>query len=217
MSEELIREIAQEIVRQMPPMGGWAYYVILGLGMMAAAFLGSYLRERGKNYATKADMKQVLERLEATTKTTEEVRATVAHADWHTREWKTLRRTKLEELIGAINHSREQLNTYTREILYNETAPEEIPPTWSIPMLCGLYVPELRGEVQRVLDQMRAYTQWAHDLAAQRPPIATGGAPLAAYRARVLAEAGTQINVLRDAVQVVHDSANGLMREFAVV
>jgi len=103
MQPDLIREIAEQIVREQFLLNWKVYALICGLGLVAGAagyWLAPYLKKRAELYATKADMHEVLKQLEETTKVTEQVRVTVSHADWVTREWRTVRRIKLEELIN---------------------------------------------------------------------------------------------------------------------
>ncbi|AUN95879.1 hypothetical protein [Pseudazoarcus pumilus] len=215
MSEDLIREIAQEVVRQMPPVGGWAYYVILVLCMVGSAFLGAYFRKRGETFATKADMEEVLRQLTETTQATEEVRAAISHADWHTREWKTLRRQKLEDLLCAVHRARNDWHEYVRGVLYAEKIPSGMPQTWDISMLCCLYFPELRTQVQQVLEVTEAYWKWAHDIRAGQPSVIPGSVGYEAYAATTISEAEPRIGAIRDAVQAVDARAADLMRVFA--
>jgi hypothetical protein len=63
------------------------------------AYLSKYLGKRGETAATKADFDEILQQLKKTTEISEQVRSAVSHADWVMREWKTIRRIKLEELV----------------------------------------------------------------------------------------------------------------------
>jgi hypothetical protein len=104
MSEALLKEIALQVVQQ-GLLSNWLFYaVLLGLNLVGGAItacVSSYLRERGKVYATKADFDEILRQLAKTTEVAEQVRSAVSHADWVAREWKTIRRIKLEELVDS--------------------------------------------------------------------------------------------------------------------
>lgn len=214
MSEELIREIAQEIVRQMPPMGGWAYYVILVLCMVASAFLGAYLRKRGETYATKADMEEVLKQLKETTQTVEEVRTAVAHQDWQSREWKTLRRTKLEELSISIHEIHATSLSYMREIIFAEQVASEELKGWKVVMLCMLYFPDLKGPVQKFLEEFYAYQQWAIAKRAGLKAVKGGSAECSAFLAEAIEESKPMVVALRKSVEATDVAAAKLMRDF---
>lgn len=110
MSEALIREITHQIIREQL-LQNWEFYLVLiaafAVASVVSAFIGSYIRKRGETYATKADLNELLTQLRATTKAAEEVKTVIAHTDWVMKEWKTIRRTKLEELFSSVYALRE--------------------------------------------------------------------------------------------------------------
>jgi len=123
MSEALVREIAQQIVREQL-LENWLFYgillAVLLIGSVASAFIGSYIRKRGETYATKADLAELVAQLRATTQAAEEIKTAIAHTDWTAKEWKTIRRIKLEELVGAVYSLREWLEKETQVRIYEE-------------------------------------------------------------------------------------------------
>jgi hypothetical protein len=104
MDQETVRRIAEEVARLSGyPWSFWAVQLIVtlfaaGLG----AFLGEYLRTRGKNLATTADFERLQNELSANTKLVETIKAEVRLRDWAAREWTNLRRVKLEELLKTL-------------------------------------------------------------------------------------------------------------------
>lgn len=104
LNEALIKEIALQVVQQ-GLLSNWLFYaVLLALSLVSGvigAYLSKYFGKRGETAATKADFDEILKQLQATTKISEEVRSAVSHADWVAREWKTIRRIKLEELVNS--------------------------------------------------------------------------------------------------------------------
>lgn len=104
LNEALIKEIALQVIQQ-GLLSNWLFYAVLfALSLVSGAigaYLSKYFGKRGEIAATKADFDEILKQLEKTTKISEEVRSSVSHADWVAREWKTIRRIKLEELVDS--------------------------------------------------------------------------------------------------------------------
>ena len=160
MSEELIREIARQIVQEQL-LQYWRYYLVLGalmfLGSAASAYFGSYFRKRGEAYATKADFELLIEQLRATTSAAEEVKIAIGHTDWTSKEWKTLRSIKLEELMGAVYAVRDWLDKEERIKLFNQPGDLESTPFWKVNIISGLYFPELRDEIEALTTSYFSY------------------------------------------------------------
>lgn len=88
MNTEIAKAIATQSIQ-----ADWLLYVLLLLvtfvGSAAGAFIISYFRERGKNYATSADLERIANQLRHTTSITEETKAQVQNALWWSQEsWK---------------------------------------------------------------------------------------------------------------------------------
>ena len=147
MTETLLRELAEQIAREQFllqwPIYGLMFVIALVIGI-GAAYLGSYARKRGENFATKADFDDLLAQLKATTAVAEEVKAQVSHADWATRELKTLRRLKLEELLQTIHELQEWQDVERSARIYDSGKEAGASPLPKIELLAGLYFPELR-------------------------------------------------------------------------
>lgn len=106
MTEIQISEMARQIVRA-EILLNWEFYLVqFGLLLFIGAvgfFGGEYLKTRGKAYATKADFSELKKQLADTTKLTEQIKQTVSDEAWRIKEYKTLKRIKLEELIRAAD------------------------------------------------------------------------------------------------------------------
>src|SRR6476469_5123833 len=106
MDEETIKQIAAEIAAQLP-FGERTgpvlvlYVIITAVAAGLAAWFGSFLKTKGQNFATKQDFDELLEQLRANTEVVESVNE-VGQRDWAEREWKNLRRRKLETLFDKI-------------------------------------------------------------------------------------------------------------------
>ena len=88
MSDDVAKAIANQALHT-----DWQWYLILlavtFVGAALGAFLSTYLRERGKKYATSVDLDRITEQLRRTTAATEETKAQVQKALWWSQEsWK---------------------------------------------------------------------------------------------------------------------------------
>jgi hypothetical protein len=153
VTAELVREIAEQIVQEQLLLN-WRFYGLLAAIALVVHVLGnfvsSYARKRGETLATKSDMQEILNQLKTTTQATEEIKASVSHSDWVSREWKQVRRLKLEELMSTA-YSLDKWLDQNRDkwILQREVEPEH-DPVDRVTMLGALYFPELKAEVQAV-------------------------------------------------------------------
>ncbi len=175
MNESLIREIANQVVQKSLLQNWMLYLVLLALALVAVcanALLTRYFEKRGELLATSADLQEVLRQLKSTTEVAEQVRAAVSHADWAAREWKTVRRTKLEELVevslSLVAWLDEQRSAW---FFPGEKNCGGRTPTDRVSMLSALYFPELE-QVSALLEnaERRAYA-WIVNVAAHAMQI----------------------------------------------
>ncbi|KAF1717926.1 hypothetical protein CSC74_03195 [Pseudoxanthomonas yeongjuensis] len=94
----------------------WRFYVLWGLMTLVTAaigaYAGAYFRKRGEVAAIRSDFQELTRQLRDNTRLTEQIRTDFAHQDWATREWKTLRRVKAEELLNEV---RDAMNTFREQ------------------------------------------------------------------------------------------------------
>jgi len=121
----------------------------------AAAFIGAYAKKRGESFATKADMDALVAQVKATTAVAEEVRASVSHADWVTRELKTLRRLKLEELLQAVHEVQAWQDLERGRVVFNSSNDSGPSPLPKVERISGLYFPELQATVHQFSQKHR--------------------------------------------------------------
>lgn len=163
MNPSLTREIAEAVVREQL-LENWKFYLLLLaitlVSAVGSAFLTSYIRKRAETYASKADLSELVRQLETTTKAAEEVKTAISHADWSTREWQSLRRTKLEELLTTVYDVRHWLDVDMNVRFFNEARTETKSPIWRLEVVSRLYFPELRDETQQLSLVYTQYTQW---------------------------------------------------------
>jgi len=99
------------------------------------AYLGSYLREKGKSTATKEDVGHI-------TTIVEQVKTEIGRQDWAHREWTQLRRIKLEELLTHAHGVSRYVSIQGQKALHGER-PDEDDPTAELETIAALYFPEL--------------------------------------------------------------------------
>lgn len=170
MSEALIREIANEILREGIIQNWFTYAILVALLVISgavSAYGANYLRKRAETYATKADFDELLRQLRATTEAAESVRSAIAKADWAEREWQTLRRVKLEELLTAMHGATHHLDIELNARFFNDGMPTEASPIWKVEALSSLYFPELFAEATSFGLMFAKYRSWVIDVQAQ--------------------------------------------------
>ena len=157
--KELASQIAQGVVLD------WRFCLALLLLSLASgtagAYLNKYLGKRGEIAATKADFDEILRQVKETTEVAKQVSSKVDHADWVAREWKTIRRVKLEELVQSAisfpNWLSQQASAYSEygsPTLSSEQESENqkiraiTSPANHVSMISTLYFPELKEQSQ---------------------------------------------------------------------
>jgi len=153
MQPDLVREIAESIVRDQLLLNWRFFFLVIALGGlagMAGYWTAPYLRKRAETFATKADMDEVLRQVALTTRTTEEVRSAVAQADWTNREWQTTRRLKLEELLSVTYTLDQWLDLQQSKWLHAKKIDVDGRPMDRVKLLATLYFPDLKPEADAV-------------------------------------------------------------------
>jgi|ERR1700693_2675913 len=86
-------------------------FVFSGLG----AYLGSYLKKKGENLATKEDIKDVVEQVRAVTTVTEEIRTKISNEAWDRQKRWELKREVLFEVtkrLGPVTDATTKLHAF---------------------------------------------------------------------------------------------------------
>lgn len=153
MNPDLINKLAEAIARE-HFLYNWKFYVIACILFfifgVAGNLTASYFKKRGETLATKADMSEILGQISATTRAAEEVRLAISHEDWVTREWRTIRRLKLEELLSAAYSLNKWLTIQRNTWLNSESIEMEGAPMDRIKLISKLYFPEIDLEVNEI-------------------------------------------------------------------
>ncbi|MCI5136994.1 MAG: hypothetical protein D3922_00955 [Candidatus Electrothrix sp. AR1] len=166
----------------------WVIYLpSIALSIVFGAYLKKYGGERGKIAAIYADLKRILHfhkskaeakkrgELEAinagfaeikkqvreTTIITEQVRSKVDHADWVAREWKTIRRVKLEELVQSAISVRHWTNKdLSLDRQDRQNAKSESCPAYHAAMIARLYFPGIQKETTHLVEAVSDAQAW---------------------------------------------------------
>jgi hypothetical protein len=220
MSDTLIREIAEQIFRG-EILFNWRFYLltlaVLVVGTTASTFIVSYIRKRAETYATKADLDQLVRQLRATTEAAEEVKTAIAHSDWTTREWKTLRRVKLEELVTTLYAVKQWLDKDMNVRFFNEPKDSEASPLWKLELISYLYFPELVVETLAFRLVYWNYTQWIIEVQQKLVAASTDIAKRLAIFDAARPEMEAHYKKLIDATGAIELKAPALMKEIVGV
>jgi hypothetical protein len=145
VDQETIKAIADQLADQ-TILTGWRTWSIqfalwlIGTGFVT--FLAAYWTKRGENKAIRADFEMLKTQLADNTRVITEI----AHEDWNSREWKTIRRQKLEELSKNLNLLLNETQAQAWDGLTKGQSPLYAAQSFrEIQMLCNLYFPELRA------------------------------------------------------------------------
>jgi|WetSurMetagenome_2_1015567.scaffolds.fasta_scaffold140177_2 hypothetical protein len=153
MQNDLIREIANAIVSE-SLLKNWHFWIMMLLISVVSTAIGgfllSYSKRRGEALATKADLADILRQLEQTTRVSEEVKANVSHSNWVQREWLSIRRLKLEELLSTAYALDQWLELQKQRWVFGETSAGDETPPQKLRSIGTLYFPEMKDETQGV-------------------------------------------------------------------
>jgi hypothetical protein len=161
-------ELAQQIANQ-AVLANFKFWLAFGCLNIAIAFvcgaLTGYATKRGQNLATKADFQELLNQTKRTTTEVEAIRSDISLGEWTEKEYRSLRRVKLEELIFAAYEGTYWVKNVNNELLYQTIDDDKLPETSQSPMVkacvvSGLYFPELREAVGLVEAAHDRYLKW---------------------------------------------------------
>lgn len=148
------------------------FLAIIGVASALGSYLGSYLKKRGENYATKIDLQNIVDQIKKTTEAAEEIKTKIAHNDWVEREGKSTKKTKLEELFSGVYESNLWL---MEEFIYARDTSRLLPhsnPIWKVRLIGGLYFPEHKLILDKIITQ---FMLACREIAAHRHNISTAG------------------------------------------
>jgi hypothetical protein len=81
-----------------------ASLVITAVIAGGGAYLGSYLKKKGENWATKEDLKQLVDQMSAVTHATKTIEARISTDIWYTQRMWELRKEALFQMLNEISN-----------------------------------------------------------------------------------------------------------------
>jgi hypothetical protein len=176
MDTNALREFAHEVANQTIA-ANWQLWTLLlaaaAVTSFFASLLAAYAAKLGQNLATKADFEEILRQARLTTQEVENIRSEISFGEWTAKEYRSLRRVKLEELLLTAYDSQQWLLSEHNRVVFKSSvqqeAPEQAPsPITKTVMLGGLYFPELRKEIRALQQAHDSWVlwlrQWREDL-----------------------------------------------------
>lgn len=125
----------------------WGALLILigipGIAFLVGKWLGGFFAKNAEFAAIKANFDDMKTQLSETTNLAKGIEIRLSHRDWTMREYKTLRRTKLEELMTSVYLTERWLELHITVAIssLSEEPPES--PINNVLMLSNLYFEEL--------------------------------------------------------------------------
>lgn len=146
MSEELITKLINEAISQ-SLVGNYKFYLLFAaitfLSASASYFVSSYLKQRGQNFATKADFNQIVEQLRETTTVTESIKSDITSKLHEESNLKSLLREKVEHIFDETFRLELWLEQSRSNALRGNLPDTNASPIAKIEMYQAIYFKEL--------------------------------------------------------------------------
>ena len=166
MEHSQIVALAQDIANHSVTDALLYWMVLLALGFLACVaggFFGSWSAKRGEVAAARDAQREILSQLRETTRVAEETKSVVSLGEWSERERRSLRRSKLEELVLLAHKTLDWLTEQTDRLWFEEGQASASPgPTMM--MLGNLYFAELGQPLREYEVAWRAYHKFLLDI-----------------------------------------------------
>lgn len=135
--------------------------IITGICGLIGAYLGAYVKRKAENLAAREGFSEILNQIKVQTSETEQIKSKISHANWTSQEWKTVRRTKLEDLLNCVCELRQQAVKDVHKLSDDsisgrifDTEPNAI---LKIEVLWLLYFPELKIAAMETVLNFRVF------------------------------------------------------------
>ncbi|MES9887781.1 MAG: hypothetical protein ABW140_13305 [Candidatus Sedimenticola sp. 6PFRAG1] len=167
MNEELITQIALQIVNEEILQNGYFYLILMAVMLVAttaSSFLTSNLSKRGENYATKQDFEGILGQLKQSTKATEQIRQQITAEFSHEQERRILLRSKLEEVIELTYDLELWMSRARSGALVGEAFEYRESPLHKAEMLLLLYFDNSLNDFSAIKETSHKLLEWMLEL-----------------------------------------------------
>ncbi|WIO73371.1 hypothetical protein QP938_08660 [Porticoccaceae bacterium LTM1] len=152
MDNESLKTLAHLIVDQQFSENMKFYLMYGGLLLLVTfggGWLASYVGTRGKLHALQVDQQKILRQLEATTRTTENIKAEIDHEFWWEKERVKLQRERLEQLVESVSaESVGLINMIAAAQNLEFRSTVEIESALRTSSICTLYFPTLKSSAE---------------------------------------------------------------------
>ncbi|HHQ6722176.1 TPA: hypothetical protein ACSTNG_001934 [Serratia fonticola] len=159
----MIKDLAEYILTGSDIAEALVYIIMLLLllvSILIGGYLKSYVREKGKNYASKEDVEKIVEQIKITTKATETIKTSIEHGVWRKKEIENVRRKKLEEYLLLLGQLHGEISNEVDDKFYG-IKKEYNPNFYSIVRgIRILYFPELEQVSIGLTKAISAYKEW---------------------------------------------------------
>lgn len=230
MGNSAMPQFATEVSQQTITNHLW-FWIVLALAALVCTYVGSWLAayatRRGQTLATKADFNQLLMQAGETAREVEQIKSRISIGEWTEKEYKSLRRTKLEQVALAAHDVPDWLAGEFHRIVHKSTVTEEAPDQEASPIrvvyvMSCLYFPELRDHVNRLQNVHNSFIVWLRtwrgsliDSAREHGNLETW--PLSKVRSDAVSAVGQEyeghfVSALR-AVRELQDATDALMAQ----
>lgn len=147
MTPTELKEIVESSIEAKSLLSNW-HYVLMAILPFLGAFLGSFLKKKGENFAESRDFKNTLKRIETKVNSVKLIEEKISHDYLETREIYRIKRDKIESIYLALTKEREVLGQ-NLTIAASDTMRDLFWPSNEIQMYVALY---FKGEMEQELE-----------------------------------------------------------------
>jgi hypothetical protein len=166
MNTAVAYETARQMIDSQVFFSGKFYFVFTVLMFSAAcagSFISEFFRGRIRMFAFKTRYGVIPHRREEAPPADVDDKSRAERKDWALREYNTLRRYKLEELLTALFELDHWLERERDVMIFRPSAETAPPPINTIHLIASLYFPELDVEAVAVVGAYRDHVAWIEE------------------------------------------------------
>lgn len=163
MTPAELKEIIESSIEAKSILPNW-HYVLMAILPFIGAFVGSFLKKRGENFAESRDFKDTLKRIETKVNSVKSIEEKISHNYLETREIHRVKREKIESIYLALVKEREALGQNFK-IAACDAMRDLCWPSNEIQMYVTLYFKdEMKKELEQYLKHRSSLTSRIREL-----------------------------------------------------